>query len=53
MDYNRQIYLPIKSEESLFMAKNKLTSTKSEMIVLGRKFSNRYDDYNDDRCCKP
>ena len=44
---------PIKSEESLFMAKNRLTSTKSEMIALGRKFSNRHGDYNDDRRCKP
>ena len=44
---------PIKSEESLFMAKNKLTSTKSEMIASGRKFSNRYGDTNDDRRRKP
>ena len=49
MDYNRQIYLPIKSEESLFMAKNKLTSTKSDMIASGRRLSNRHGDNNDDR----
>ena len=35
---------PIKSEESLFMVKNKLTSTKSEMIASGKRFSNRHGD---------
>jgi len=35
------------------MAKNKLTSTKSEMIASGRRFSNRHDDNNDDKRCKP
>ena len=40
---------PIKSEESVFMAKNKLTSTKSDMIASGRRLSNRHGDNNDDR----
>ena len=44
----RFIY-PIKSKESLFMAKNKLTSTKSNMIASGRRLSNRHGGNNNDR----